>query len=177
MLRMSSHRRLAAPGVRTAAFATLLAAGLTAQPVPARAADTDAAPMATPQTNAPAITPAKGATEANAETVEQRIDSLHAALKITASEEPAWKEIATAMRENASAMEKLVADRAAIDPKEMTAVDNLKSYQAFTQAHVDGLKNLIASFDTLYSAMPDAQKKIADHVFATFGHGHGQKHG
>ena len=50
-------------------------------------------------------------------------------------------------------------------PKNMTAVEDLKTYQKFAQAHVDGLKNLISSFDTLYAAMPDAQKKIADEVF------------
>ena len=43
----------------------------------------------------------------------------------------------------------------------MTAPEDLKPYQKFAQAHVDGLKNLIASFDGLYAAMPDAQKKIA----------------
>jgi hypothetical protein len=35
-------------------------------------------------------------------------------------------------------------------------------YQKFAQAHVDGLKNLISSFDKLYAGMPDAQKKIAN---------------
>ena len=42
----------------------------------------------------------------------------------------------------------------------------MKTYQEFAEAHVNGLKNLIASFGTLYAAMPDAQKKIADTVFA-----------
>jgi protein CpxP len=50
-------------------------------------------------------------------------------------------------------------------PQNMTAVDDLKMYQKFAQAHVDGLKNLISSFETLYNSMPDAQKKIADQVF------------
>jgi hypothetical protein len=49
----------------------------------------------------------------------------------------------------------------------MTAVDDLKSYQKHAQAHVDGLKNLIASFATLYAAMSDDQKRIADDVFRT----------
>ena len=44
-------------------------------------------------------------------------------------------------------------------PQDMTAVDDLKSYQKYAQAHVDGLKNLIASFATLYDALPDDQKK------------------
>jgi len=51
----------------------------------------------------------------------------------------------------------------------MTAVDDLKMYQKFAQAHVDGLQNLISSFETLYNSMPDAQKKIADQVFRTSG--------
>ena len=54
-------------------------------------------------------------------------------------------------------------------PQSMTAVEDLKTYQKFAQAHVDGLKNLISAFSTLYDAMPDAQKKIADQVFLTSG--------
>jgi periplasmic protein CpxP/Spy len=50
-------------------------------------------------------------------------------------------------------------------------VQDLQSYQQFAQAHVDGLKNLTAAFSTLYDAMPDAQKKVADQVFQTSGHG------
>ena len=50
-------------------------------------------------------------------------------------------------------------------PQNMTAVDDLKTYQKFAQAHVDGLKNLLSHFEAFYAAMPDAQKKIADEVF------------
>ena len=51
----------------------------------------------------------------------------------------------------------------------MTAVDDLKTYQEFAQAHVDGLKNLTSAFSSLYDAMPDGQKKVADRVFQTNG--------
>ena len=51
----------------------------------------------------------------------------------------------------------------------MTAVQDLKTYEKFAQAHVTGLKNLSASFEILYRAMPDAQKKVADGVFQNFG--------
>jgi len=77
--------------------------------------------------------------------------------------------VAQAMRENAAAMDKLVASNRATPPQEMTAVDDLKMYQKFAQAHVDGLKNLISSFDALYNSMPEAQKKVADQVFTTSG--------
>jgi protein CpxP len=104
-----------------------------------------------------------------AETVDQRITNLHAALKITPDEETKWTGVADAMRENAAAMAKLSSEKAAVTPQSMTAMDDLKAYQTFAQAHVDGLKNLISSFGTLYSSMPDAQKKVTDAVFENFG--------
>jgi hypothetical protein len=109
--------------------------------------------------------------ESKAETVEQRIVKLHKELKITAGQEDSWSHVAQAMRDNASAMEKLIADEKAAHPAAQTvgAVEDLKTYEAFSQAHVDGLKNLIAAFSTLYDSMPDAQKKIADQVFANSG--------
>ncbi len=103
------------------------------------------------------------------ETVEQRIASLHKALQITPGEEADWIAVAQAMRDNAAAMQKLVSDDAARDPETQTAVVELQTYQQFAQAHVDGLKNLISSFDNLYNSMPDTQKKVADAVFRSFG--------
>jgi hypothetical protein len=97
------------------------------------------------------------------ESLDQRIASLHAALKITPAEEADWAKVADVMRRNDSEMQKLVADRQAHVPYD------LRTYQTFTQAHVDGLKDLIASFETLYTAMPADQKSIADHVFAKYG--------
>ena len=105
----------------------------------------------------------------HSDTVETRIASLHKALKITHDEEPAWLAVAQSMRDNAAAMQRLVADNTAVAPQSKTALDELQAYQTFAQAHVDGLKNLTASFETLYDAMPDAQKKIADEVFRDFG--------
>jgi hypothetical protein len=103
--------------------------------------------------------------EQREETVEQRITTLHAELKITPAEESDWQAVAQTMRDNATAMEKLAADKASQPAAQMTAVDDLQTYQAFAQAHVDNLKKLTASFQTLYEAMPDAQKKLADQVF------------
>ncbi len=103
------------------------------------------------------------------ETLEQRISAMHAALKITPAEEGDWAKVADVMRRNDSDMQKMVADRQARVPHELSAVDDLKTYQSFTQAHVDGLKDLVASFETLYDAMPADQKIVADRVFAKFG--------
>jgi hypothetical protein len=94
---------------------------------------------------------------------------LHKSLRITADEETNWTAVAQAMRENATNGQKLADEKIARAPSSMTAVDDLKSYETFAQSHVDGLKNLISSFSTLYDGMPAAQKKVADQVFESFG--------
>jgi hypothetical protein len=99
------------------------------------------------------------------ETVEQRIATLRTELKITADEQPEWDAVAKTMRDNAAAMEKLANEKAADSDKSMTAVQDLQTYSAFAQAHVDNLKQLTAAFEALYSKMPPAQQKIADQVF------------
>lgn len=109
------------------------------------------------------IPPSQGTAMNRAESVEQRITSLHAELKITPAQESDWKAVAQAMRDEAAAMQKLAADKQS--QPSMTAVEDLQTYADFAQAHVDGLKNIISSFQTLYDSMPAAQKKLADQVF------------
>ena len=159
--------RLAAIRRSLATAAVLGVAILAASSLTARADTVANAAFQLAQASAPKTQAAAGATEAKGETVEQRITSLHASLKITPDEQSKWDAVAQAMRENASAMDKLVAETRTTAPQNMSAVDDLKMYQKFAQAHVDGLKNLISSFSSLYSAMPDAQKKNADQVFET----------
>jgi hypothetical protein len=167
------------PIIRSFAIAALMGATMLASPLAARAGNTQMAQAAQmPPAAAPQSSAGAAATATKGETVEQRITSLHAALKITPDEETKWNAVAQAMRENASNMDKLVAENRTTAPQDMTAVEDLKMYQKFAQAHVDGLKNLISSFSSLYSAMPDNQKKTADQVFqsarqsAMAAHGH-----
>jgi hypothetical protein len=159
------------PFTRSAAIAALLGATMLSTPLIAVHAGTvtNGAFQLT-QAAAPQKLTAAEATQAKGETVEQRITDLHAALKITPEQEKQWNDVAQAMRENATAMDTLVASNRTTPPQGMTAVEDLKTYQKFAQAHVDGLKNLISSFGTLYDAMPNPQKKIADQVFTTSGH-------
>jgi len=169
---------MSAPFARSVAIATLMGATMLANPLAAARADTVAnAAIQLAQAAAPQSPAAKGATETKGETVEQRIATLHTALKITPDQDAKWNAVAQSMRENAAAMDKLLAETRTTPPQNMTALDDLKMYQKFSQAHVDGLKNLIASFDALYAAMPDAQKKTADEVFRTSGHQAAASHG
>jgi hypothetical protein len=117
-------------------------------------------------TSPPAVS---GTIDAAVETVEQRISNLHDKLMITGNEEAAWMSVAQVMRDNSAAIERLVVAKKAQTPESMTALDDLLTYQAFAQAHVDGLKRLISTFKSLYDSMSDAQKAVADETFRSFG--------
>jgi protein CpxP len=163
------HRISIVPSAaRSVAIAALLGTTFLATPLTVARADSAAELRQLAQTTPQQA--AAAATNTDAETVEQRIANLHTALKITPAEEAAWNSVAQAMRENAAAIQKLAAEKTMQAPQGMTAVQDLQAYQKFAQAHLDGLKNLTASFETLYNSMPDPQKKIADQVFASFGH-------
>jgi protein CpxP len=104
------------------------------------------------------------------ETIDQRINKLHRELKITPQQEADWTSVAQVMRANDTAMRQLIVERSAQPPGSVSAVDDLKTYERFNRAHVEGLKNLISSFETLYNTMPAEQKSVADHVFQHVGH-------
>jgi hypothetical protein len=163
---LSNPIALPAAFTRTIAIAALMGATMLTSPLTAARADgVINAPIQLAQATPPQHKPIAKASHTKGETVEQRIATLHAELKITPDEQTAWNGVAQAMRDNAAAMQKLVAERTAQGSQDMTAVDDLKDYQKFAQAHVDGLANLATAFETLYNSMPDAQKKVADKVF------------
>lgn len=155
------------------AAAALLGACLLAAPFGASAqqssqpmgqgAPAAAAPSAPamPSSAAPAPARARSAQDGK---VEAHIKALHAQLKITPDEEQEWSAVAQAMRDNAQAMDQLVQERNK-QVGHMSAVDDMKSYQAIAQAHADDMQKLEPAFEALYNKMPDAQKKHADVVF------------
>src|SRR6202048_5396885 len=112
-----------APFARSVAIAALMGATMLASPLTAARADTATnAAIQLAQAAAPQNPAAAGATETKGVTVEQRIKDLHAALKITPDQDSKWHEVAQDMRENAAAMDKLVAANRTRHPKTMTAV-------------------------------------------------------
>ena len=152
-----------APVARSFAIASLTGAALLAGSVaPAWAQTADSKDSKTP----PA---AAAATSTKPETVEQRIVTLKAALKVTPDQEPKWTAVAQAMRDSSVQMEKLVATKRAIPPEKTTAVDDLKTYQEFTEVRLEGLKKVNSTFKSLYDSMPAEQKKNADMVFEKYG--------
>ena len=102
--------------------------------------------------------------DAHEDRAELRIKDMHAKLKVTPAQEEQWTKVAEAMRENAKTMDTLT--QARVDnAKDMTAVDDLKSYGEIADAHADGIKKLTPVFADLYGSMSDEQKKDADSLF------------
>src|ERR1700693_5085718 len=112
--------------------------------------------------------------DAHEDRAERRIKDNHAKLKITAAQEAQWTKVAQAMRDDAKTMDTLTKDRAD-HAKDMSDVDDLKSYGNIVDAHADGIKKLTPVFSDLYASMSDAQKKQADILFRRGDHEHGHK--
>ena len=43
-----------------------------------------------------------------------------------------------------------------------TAIDDLRAYSALADAHAEGLKTLLAAFESLYASLSATQKRQAD---------------
>jgi periplasmic protein CpxP/Spy len=97
------------------------------------------------------------------ERVEARIKSLHDHLKITSAQEPQWNAVAQVMRENAQTMDQVIQQRH--QTQTLTAIDDLKAYQAIAQAHLQNVQKLIPPFQALYDTLSPEQKKAADDAF------------
>jgi len=166
MSRVINATALSSPLARTIAIAALMGSTVLASPLSPAFASSATSPPA--QLHA-RMASATSATHNRGESVEQRITSLHASLKITPAEDAKWNSVAQAMRDNAASMDKLVATTRTKAPQDMTALDDLNTYQEFAEAHVANLKNLTSAFASLYDSMPAAQKKNADEVFHNFG--------
>ncbi len=112
--------------------------------------------------------------DARTDRAEMRVKEMHAKLKITPAQEAQWAKVAQEMRDDAKTMDTLIQARTE-HTKDMTAVDDLKSYGEITEAHADGIKKLIPLFSDLYASMSYAQKKTADALFRYGDHKHGHK--
>ena len=102
--------------------------------------------------------------DAHEDRTELRIKEMHAKLKITPAQEKQWAKVAQVMLDDAKTMDALTQIR--VDhAKDMTAVDDLKSFGEIADAYANGIKKMIPVFVDLYASMSDAQKKEADAFF------------
>jgi periplasmic protein CpxP/Spy len=145
---------------RSLVAATLLGAALFAGPVAAASTEqlAQANPSQPPKSTAKpkvALTPEQRA--------EARIKGLHDRLKITPAQETQWNAVAQAMRDSEQSVRQAIEQRQRASA--LTAIDDLKAYQAISEAHAQGVQKLIPPFQALYAAMSDEQKKNADAYF------------
>ena len=113
---------------------------------------------------AQASAPAALSHQHHAETVDDRVNAMHAELKITPAEEDKWAKVADVMRNNAKTVDDLIQQRHD-NAQQQSAVENLQSWNAIAQANAEGSKAMLDAFSALYAAMPDSQKKLADAAF------------
>ncbi len=114
--------------------------------------------------------------DAHEDQTELRIKDMHTKLKISPEQEELWSKVAQAMLEDAKTMDALT--QARIErAKNMTAIDDLKSYGEIAEAHANGIKKLTPVFADLYAGMSDTQKKEADILFREGVHKHNHKKG
>jgi hypothetical protein len=99
--------------------------------------------------------------ERRAAEVEKRIAELHAKLRITSVQEPAWRPFAETMRENASAMRARLLSRSG-NFTSLNALDNMRSYTDMARQHADNMQRLVTAFETLYQSLDEAQQRTAD---------------
>src|SRR6202023_1483209 len=135
--------------VRGTAAAGLLGAALLASPASAAPLDqpTQAAPVQIAAAPAATAKPKRSPTDR----VEAHIKNLHDRLKITSAQEPQWGAVAQAMRDSAQKTQVAIQQRQ--EAKTLTAIDDLKAYQAIADAHSQGLQELIPAFQALYVTM------------------------
>ncbi|WP_028225137.1 Spy/CpxP family protein refolding chaperone [Paraburkholderia ferrariae] len=120
------------------------------------------------QTAASSAQPSSAAVEAHAaqheQRVEERINYLHSALKITPDQESLWKTFADQMRSNGQTMADLYKQRAEGE-NTRNALDDMKQYAQLSQAHAEDMQKLVTAFEPLYNSFSADQKTLADKTF------------
>ena len=114
--------------------------------------------------------------DAHEDHTELRIKDMHAKLKITPTQEEQWLKVAQTMLDDAKTMDTLTQIRSD-HAKDLTAVDDLKSYGEIVEAHAIGIKKLTPVFADLYASMSEVQKMEADTFFREGDHTNNHKHG
>ena len=97
---------------------------------------------------------------------ESQIKQLQSSLKITAEQEPLWKDLTALMRENAKDIDTLRKQRAE-NRTGLNAVERMKFHSQVTESQLNQLKKFIPVFETFYNSLSDEQKKNADEIFST----------
>jgi periplasmic protein CpxP/Spy len=157
--------RLAHPLLAAALFAGVAAVGLT--PALAQTAPAPVNPGA-------AQTERHHATERMlpGQLIDGRIAFLKAELKITPAQEAQWQQVATAMHDNAKALDQAITN-ARQNGGAMDAVQRLELREQFAKVRADSDARLLAAFKPLYASLSPEQQQMANQLVAAH---HGRHH-
>ncbi|MCK6454198.1 MAG: Spy/CpxP family protein refolding chaperone [Alphaproteobacteria bacterium] len=106
-------------------------------------------------------------TYTNPERLEARVAELEKKLRITPQQKPQWDNVVAAMRANADAIEDVIQHRRQ-NAGRMSALEDMRSYQALSEKHAEGMETLVAAFEPLYQGLSPEQKKVADEEFTSY---------
>ena len=97
--------------------------------------------------------------------VDGRIAFMKAELKITPAQETQWQQVATAMRENANALDQAIST-ARGQPGTMDAVQRLTLREQFAKVRAENDARLLAAFKPLYASLSPEQQQVANQLVA-----------
>jgi protein CpxP len=103
--------------------------------------------------------------------VEGRIAFLKAELKITPAQEAQWQQVATAMRDNAKALDQAVMT-ARQSHGSMDAVQRLELREQFAKVRADNDARLLSAYRPLYASLSPEQQQIANQLETGHHHWH-----
>jgi len=104
--------------------------------------------------------------------VDGRVAFLKAELKITPAQEPQWQQVATAMHDNANALDQVITS-ARQQRGTMDAVQRLTLRGQFAKVRADNEARLLTAFKPLYASLSPEQQQTAN---ALVGEHHGWHH-
>ena len=104
--------------------------------------------------------------------VDGRIAFLKAELKITPAQETQWQQVATAMQQNATALDGVIGNSRQ-QSGSMDAVQRLALREQFAKIHADNDARLLTAFKPLYASLSPEQQQMANMLVAAH---HGRHH-
>jgi periplasmic protein CpxP/Spy len=104
--------------------------------------------------------------------VDGRIAFLKAELKIAPAQETQWQQVATAMRENANALDPVIST-AREQRGTMDAVQRLTMREQFAKVHAENDARLLTAFKPLYASLSPEQQQLANDLVVPH---HGSHH-
>jgi len=104
--------------------------------------------------------------------VDGRIAFLKAELKITPAQETQWQQVATAMHDNATALDQVITT-VRQHSGTMDAVQHLTMREQFAKVRADNEARLLSAFKPLYASLSPEQQQIANTLL---GEHHGWHH-